>query len=337
MPDQINDYALVVGINDYPDYESLNGAIADAEDFERWLLDRHAGGGVPRDNCRIVISSKDPLKPIHDDIDEALEEIWTRLGDNRGRRFYLYFSGHGLSRSAFGTDLCLPKWSDRRRNLALDSQDYANLIAESGKFDEVIFFLDCCRVRKVNTRGLPPTLGWPRPDEGAGATRIFLGYATEFMDRSFEAEVVTQGTPPLVRGHFTRALLAGLRGGAARPGGGVEAEQLRRYVEQETPRIALAAGHQQKPVITNGLPAAMDVIFGSALPTANARIVFSAGRTSEVLLEGPDGTEIRRGDPTQGPWNLGLTAANYALVVPATGEEKAFRFRPGEGVTIVEF
>ena len=337
MTKQADDYALVVGINDYPNYRSLEGAIADAEDFARWLLDDVTGGGVPEANLRKVLSEKNPIKPIQDTIDEALDEIWVAMGANRGRRFYLYFSGHGLGRTAFGTDLCLAKWSDRRRNLALDSQDYANLIAESGKFDEVIFFLDCCRVRKVNTRGLPPTLGWPRPDDGAGATRIFLGYATEFLDKSYEAEVLTGDGEPLVRGHFTRALLAGLRGGAARPAGGVTAESLKKYVELETPRIALDAGHQQKPVVTNGLPAVKEVVFGSAMPLANARIVFSANRTGEVVLEDADGNEVRRGDPAQGPWDLGLKASNYALVVPATGEEKLFRFRPGEGVTVVEF
>ncbi len=337
MPEQPDDYALVVGINDYPNYRSLNGAIADAEDFERWLLDKNTGGGLPPENCKKVLSEANPIKPIQDHVDDALDEIWNQLGANRGRRFYLYFSGHGLGRSAFGTDLCLAKWSDRRRNLALDSQDYANLVAESGKFDEVIFFLDCCRVRKVNTRGLPPTLGWPRPDEGAGHTRIYLGYATEFLDQSYEAETQADPNAPQIRGHFTRALLAGLRGGAARAGGGVTAEDLKKYLELETTRIAADAGHQQKPVVTNGLPAAHPVIFGAALPIANARIVFTPARTGEVVLEGPNGEEIRRGDASTGPWDLGLTPTSYALLAPATGEEKLFRFRPGEGVTVVEF
>jgi hypothetical protein len=331
-----DDFALVVGINDYPNYRSLAGAIADAEDFAKWLLDDQTGGGVPATNLKKVLSQANPIHPIQDTIDEALDEIWLALGTRRGRRFYLYFSGHGLGRTAFGTDLCLAKWSDRRRNLALDSQDYANLIAESGKFDEVIFFLDCCRVRKVNTRGLPPTLGWARPDEGAGATRIFLGYATEFMDKAYEAEV-QGGDEPLVRGHFTRALLAGLRGGAARETGGVTAESLKKYVETETPRIALAAGHQQKPVVTNGLPSVKDVVFGSAQRASNARIVFAVGRTGEVVLEDGVGNEIRRGDAAQGPWELSLLPANYALIATATGEEKLFRFRPSEGVTVVEF
>ncbi|KAA3624791.1 MAG: hypothetical protein DWQ02_22625, partial [Bacteroidetes bacterium] len=43
MPIQPNDFALVIGIDDYPDFRSLNGAINDAEDFAHWLMDHDSG------------------------------------------------------------------------------------------------------------------------------------------------------------------------------------------------------------------------------------------------------------------------------------------------------
>jgi hypothetical protein len=334
MPENPGDFALIVGVKHYPDFRPVEGALEDAEDFEKWVLDTEKGGGVTSAHCRKVLSTPNPIRPIQDDVDDALDALITQLNGAKARRFYLYFAGHGLGRKQFGADLCLARWSDKRRNLALDSEEYATMIAESGKFTEVVVFLDCCRVRKVNTRGLPSTLGWARPDEGTGKTRIYLGFATEFQDRAFEAETA-DADGKQIRGHFTRALMEGLRGGAASDGGGVTAEALKKYVELETPRIAQKAGHQQTPNVINGLPAG--VVFGSAGPVVEARIVFKAGRTGEVVLEGPEGEEIRRGDASTGPWNVKLRSAMYALLAPATLDEKTFRIRPAAGVTDVEF
>src|SRR5262245_62117290 len=124
MPVCERDFALVVGVNDYPGYRTLKGAIEDACDFERWLLDQAEGGGLVREHCKLVKSSPAPVRPIHYDIDDALTELKSAMGKKPGRRFYLYFSGHGLARRSVGADLCLAGWSEDRRNDALDSEHY---------------------------------------------------------------------------------------------------------------------------------------------------------------------------------------------------------------------
>lgn len=342
MPVNDADYALVVGINHYPGFRPLKGAIEDAQDFAHWLTDKTQGGGLPDANCKLVVSEPSPLRPIQDDIDDKLQEIVVSLQAARGRRFYMYFSGHGLAQTQLGNDLCLAKWSELRRNMALDSQHYLQTVLGLGKFTEIVFLMDCCRVRKVNARGLPCTLSFPKPADEAGAVRSFIGYAAEFLNPAFESSVAEAaaagGNPADVRGHFTRALLAALRGGAARTEGGVPAGRLKEYLEAETPRIAQQSGHAQKPEVVNGFPAAPEPLFGSAPPaTMNVTIRFRAARAGEIVLEGPELQDIKRGPASGGPWRLRLDKGLYILREENATGEMSLRVRSGEELVDVEF
>ena len=338
-----NDYALVVGINHYPNFRNLEGAIEDAQDFAKWLHVDSEGGELPEGNCQVVLSRPDAVRPIHEEIDEALFKILSGLGEGRGRRFYLYFSGHGLGQSNLGADLCLAKWSKSWwRRSPLDSLDYLKLILGSGKFDEVVFFLDCCRVRQVNASGLPSSLDYVRPDDIAGQGRQFIGYATEFQNSAYEAAISNSadgGDDPIVRGHFTRALMDGLRGGAAIAGGGVPAVRLKEYLEFQTPRIAARRNQTQRPEVINGLSSEAGPDFGSFKPlqNININIRFTAGRTGTVVLEGSDLDEIKRGDVSTAPWSLHLERGWHSLQELNTGQRLPFRVDPTEEVSNVEF
>ncbi len=304
-------YALVVGIDHYPRFRPLKGARKDAQEFHAWLLEPD-GGGVPQDNVALVLSEESPSRPIHDDIDDALEILLAkaRAATAPGpRRFYLYFSGHGLGRSNLGVDLCLAPWSKVRRTMALDSEGYLRLAMGCGLFAEVVFLMDCCRVREIRAGALPPTIEPPAPGEGAPVSRSFVAYATEFMNAAYEAQTGTTTDGEDVRGHFTRALMAALKGGAAEPGGGVRASRLKEYIEVNTPLIARAANHHQRPEVVNGLDAKNDPLFGSALQSRRALtvvIAFAPGTVGEVVVEDGQLRELHRGDAGSGPWRIAL-------------------------------
>jgi hypothetical protein len=167
-----------------------------------------------------------------------------------------------------------------------------------------------------------------------------LGFAAEFQNPAMEAEV-TEGAVgeegPIVRGHFTEALLAGLYGGAASPNGGVTSSALKQYLELNVPRIASDHQHTQVAQVVADFPDAAQPVFGSAKPSANFRIEFSAGRTGEMVLEGPDLEEVKRGDASTGPWQLPLEKGRYLLRDLGAGEELVIPFRPGAEVTVVTF
>jgi uncharacterized caspase-like protein len=328
-----NHFALVVGIDHYPLFRALNGARKDAEDFHTWLV-APDGGGVPSANAELVLSTLNPLQPDHRDIDDALERLLAVSRAGGHERFYLYFSGHGLGRSSIGVDLCLSPWSKMRRAMALDSMKYLELVMGSGYYSEVVFLLDCCRVREVRSAALPPTIELAVPGAGAPQCRSFIGYATEYMNAAYEAETGT--SPGDVRGHFTRALMEALKGGAAEATGGVRASKLKEYLEVHTPRLAQASNHQQKPEVVNGLDAGDDPLFGSAQPLVQApgfavRITFKATRTGEVVVEDGQLRELKRGDASTGPWRLPVTGRTMLMVrQPSTHERADIRIEGNE-------
>lgn len=347
MAKQPNHYALVVGIDDYPNFRSLKGAKRDAKDFAEWLVDDVTGGGIPSANLQLVLSKKNPLRPIHEDIDDALDVILDGVDQAPGERLYLYFSGHGLARSNTGTDLCLAKWSTRRKGLALDSEDYLSMLMESGRFREVIMLLDCCRIRKIRKRALPPTNDPAKPDDLAAKSRSFVGHATEFLNAAHEAatanDVVDNANDPIVRGHFTRALIKALKGEAAEVGGGVRASRLKEYLEINTPEIAKLAKHSQMPEVQNGLPANPDPIFGSATPpahpnTVSVKVSFANPQLGQIILEDGNLTAIKQGVSSSGPWSLKLKRGNYVLRDQNGAAERSIRITGHEsGVVNVQF
>lgn len=336
MPELSGHYGLIVGIDHYPNFRSLNGARRDAEDFHRWLIDPE-GGGVPVANVVLVLSKENPARPIHDDIDDALERILLHArGDNDDKRLYLYFSGHGLGRSNLGADLCLAPWSKQRRAMALDSLGYMQLVMGCGHFREVIFLLDCCRVREVRSIALPPTIEMPSPGDGAASCRSFVGYATEFMNAAYEAEIGQTDGNSDVRGHFTRALMDALRGAAAEPTGGVRASRLKEYLEVHTPLIAKASNHIQKPEVVNGLDTSADPLFGHAKPQQQmmvfkVNLAFPSFANGEIVVEDGQLRELKRGDASTGPWRIPVTGRTMLMLryLP-TGAQKIVRVEGNE-------
>src|ERR1700733_11341773 len=118
-----NDYAIVVGIDDYPGYRSLKGAVKDAEDFATWLCDSVAGGGVRANNCKTVFSVSTPLSPLQQQVDEAFDAVLSSITKGTlAHRLYVYFSGHGMAESNLISDLCLANWAQKFPNRALDAQ-----------------------------------------------------------------------------------------------------------------------------------------------------------------------------------------------------------------------
>ncbi|KUI97426.1 caspase family protein [Vibrio sp. MEBiC08052] len=319
-----DDYGLVVGINHYPGFKNLSGAINDAKKFDNWLTDTNNGGGLPQENRRLIVSSADANKPIQEDIDVALVELFDRIGSNQVRRFYLYFSGHGLASSSMGADLCLSVWSHIRRNAALDSEAYYELLAGTGRFEEIVCFFDCCRVRLSNSKGAASSLGRPKPDQLSGHERRMIAYSTEYQNAAYEAENDIDSSD--VRGYFTQALLEALNGNAAQTQGGVPAKRLKQYVENRTRALAENDGKTQIPEVDISFISENEPIFGDALPSRKVVIAFSTakvGRNIDVI--GPEDSVLKTIVATEQPVSLPLGAGIHLLCDGVDGSNIAIR------------
>lgn len=343
---------MVIGINHYPNYgRPLTGAIRDATAVYDWLTDQTTGGGLPPENCQLIPSSMEtlnPPQPRKDKIDEALDQIWQAAlkAQKEGiapRRFYFYFSGHGQALGPEDVALCMSNWARNREAAALSFKKYLTLIQECLPFQEVVVLMDCCRSRKNNARAQDSELTCAVPQISAGQTKFFVAYATEFQTQAFEGGLPpAEDEQPIVHGHFTEALLAALKGGAASPVGGVTASGLSGYLYKMVPRIARRHQHMQNPIISSyniPLGAPNEPVFGSAprLASVDAKIVFTPERQGPIKLEGPGLEVVRQGEVASGPWEETLPLATHLLTDLGTGATQPFLPQAAEGEFYVEF
>lgn len=331
MTSNAGHFALVVGVDHYPDFRPLKGACNDARAFAQWL-GHPDGGALPAANIACVLSSDPPPKPIHEEIDDALQALKRKVREAtigvEARRFYFYFSGHGLGIDNRSTALCLPRWSHERRMAALDFESYVRLIMGWGLFAETVFLLDCCRVRLISGGGLASSLASAAPGDETSKSRSFIAYAAEFTQAAWEGAIADDAGGEEVRGHFTTALIAALSGAAAEPSGGVTAARLKDYIETQTPLIARAKNQYQNAEVDNGLSALSNPVFGRARPTGTCEVVIHFAPTThgEVVVEDGQLNELRRGDASSGPWRIAVRGpTRLAVRRPPDGPEISVR------------
>jgi hypothetical protein len=310
------DYAVVVGVNHYKKLQLLEGPINDATSFKKWLVDPD-GGDLPEKNCTLITSNGvDPFLPIQDTIDEALATIVEPRNPDGYRRLYFFFAGHGVGVKWDVNGLCMPKWSTLFRNAALSSKGYLDLIVESNLFEEVYFFLDCCRDHRINANPLHPTLGWDRP--GGGSCKGLVLYATDFENAAYEGAVGNGGNQ-YIRGYFSQALVEGLNGAAVNKEGNITVDQLINTVKKRTEELARAK-QTVSPYFYN-MDAGYVLFTKSTIPETMVTINFK--EDGMVKLQDPGFTEtireavVRPGDS----WKIPLTKGLYPITNITTGKE----------------
>ena len=323
------DYAVVVGVTHYQGLKVLKGADKDARVFEKWLIDP-VGGKVPAGNCRLILSSDNPLMPVQDSIDEVFGTFLNGFEANgtAGRRLYFYFSGHGLGVLWDETALVLPKWTKIMRNTALSSSAYLRELVHTGKFEEVYFFLDCCRNRVVGANGRPPAFGNAKPAAGAGSCASYIFSATEFENEAFEA-IMQPGNGSLdnerTRGLFTQTLIDGLNGAAA-DGAQVTAASLRTYIHRTLPETAKSVNKVQKGFFQFSGDLAPSILVDGIVPAQTLVVITFSRKGRAVSLQDGGMTVIKTGNTDELQWSIPLVRGLYSICYEdGSGETKEFR------------
>jgi hypothetical protein len=334
------DFAIIIGINDYTPpiqngLKTLQGAINDANKVEDWVLSA-TGGNVPPSNIKKIISSAAPLKPLQDEIDDAFLEIETAIKAKGGlaKRLYFYFAGHGIGTldNTMDTGLCLANWSENRRQSALSSESYKDFIKQYGYFEEIIFIADCCRNTKINIRPKSPTFSSPVPGQRAGQTKLFVAYATQYQDQSYEIESIDSE----MRGAFTSILIEGLKGAAAN-NGLIGADDLRDYLIKETPEFARKQGYKQIPDISHTYNNNISLITVPVVQT-NVKFIFDDTRNSPIELIDGDMNVIITFDTSKNKnYSRHLPKGLFQLRDTVTDDDKFFKVSPSQNNINVNF
>ena len=210
--------ALIVGINDYP-RAPLTGCVNDATTIETVLATD--GDGAPNfDTMLMTAPPEEVSKP-------KLREAITRLFDTDCDIALLYFSGHGLVRSADG---CIVTTDFENYDEGIQMTEILKL-ANSSAIKNKVIILDCCHSGHIGT-----------PDIASGGlAQLSEGLTVLTASRDTEVAVEQGGG-----GVFTKLVVAALQGGAADLRGHITPGSIYAYVDQ-----ALGAWDQRPIFKTN--------------------------------------------------------------------------------------
>lgn len=204
-------WAVVIGIDEYGAEElELSGAVADAEDFRKWLGEADR---VPPDQIYFLAGRKGGGDagfgvPAKDTVVAAITDLLERSG-GEGEALYVFFSGHGLTTWVSGREegaLLMPGFNEQHPEHSLAVRSVLEFF-ETVQFDDQFFFIDACRSAPEHGFQIGK---WPIPrrrDPGKPPVQQFVLYATS--PGLTAAEDRWEGM-----GEFTKVLMPGLRGAA---------------------------------------------------------------------------------------------------------------------------
>lgn len=302
------DYGLVVAINEYKNdpYAPLEGAKGDAADFIEWLKSPQ-GGDLPAKNVDpyTFLSDAGGNEPLLSHLYILLQKIrkLAPQGKKRvGRRLYVFLAGHGVSPNEQIDEAGLVTVeAEGELTPYLPGKLCADGFCNGARFDEVLLFMDCCRVSGLLVKPLGiPVMEKPDP-VAAGNVPRFYAFATSFGKTS--RETLVDGS---VRGIFSRALITGLKGGAADGSGRLTTSSLRAWLEDKL-KIKVD-GEEQKPQF----PASMEIVLREGF--APKRVAINVKLKQPVnRIEVLDGSDF---EPVN-PENQTATAEGQRFWLPA--------------------
>ena len=321
LPVNEQDYAIIIGVNHYKHLLPLEGPISDACALRNWLVSADGGNLLP-EHCLLIPSADDCDTPDQSHIDLALSKLFKLAREGKPRRLYFYFSGHGFGASWEANGMCLPIWSEELYNAALSSEGYLDLLVEFDLFEEIYFFLDCCRDRRINTKPLLPMLG--APGQCSGKSMALVLYASEYENPAWEALTISNGNMS-AHGYFSKALIEALSGAAVDIHGDITIDSFISCVKEKTESYAQEKNQNQtvRYDIRNNKHSMQHVLYKTnRIPGTSVTIRFkSAGH---IKLHGPDSTVIKEGDVQAGEnWQLVL-GKGYHQIDETNSSRNAF-------------
>lgn len=294
------DWAIVVGVSRYPGISPLDGPENDAKAFRDWLVDP-MGGAVPPEQVRLILSSDfpDPQDPTPVEIESAFEWLDDRaeqnleagIGRKVGRRLYLYFSGHGYAPSREEAALLMANATQRTAGNHIAGRLWAEWLYESGYFEEIALFMDCCRddYTKVFMRQIH--LGRVYNGKDIQDRKRFYAFGTQWDRKAWER---LNPVDNRVHGIFTTALMTGLNGQAAdKDTGLITAGSLKSYLYQNM-RNFLTPEEQANVAI--GKDPFIDDLTNPVQPMVFAQIALADVKKVKVTIHVPPSDAAKKAE-----------------------------------------
>ena len=246
-PSRRNVWAVVIGINDYPQLPKLKYAVNDAKAFQRLLVEKNL---VPTENITLLLNEQATLRKLRSALGTGLKGA---AGSDD--MVIIFYAGHGaterdaMSMDGDGLEKYILAYDSDPSDLfstALPMRDLA-LIFNRIRSERLIFIADACYSgasggRTVSLTGLRANIADTFLD------RISAGRGKVIITASAANEVSVE-RDELQHGVFTYYLLEGLKGAADTDGDGlVTVDEVYRYVSDRVPK----ATHQEQHPVKKG-------------------------------------------------------------------------------------
>lgn len=239
-----NIWAVVIGINNYPNIRHLKYAVNDARIFYDHLVNYNH---IPAENVTLLIDQEATLTRVR-------STLGTHLKSKAGKddMAIIFFAGHGatekdvMSPDGDGLEKYLLPYDANPKDLyatALPMGEVSRIFNRI-RSERLVFFADSCYSGASGGRTIGIT-GLRANISEAFLDRIASGKGRVIMTASGANEVSAE-KDDLQQGVFTYYLVQGLRGKAdADKDGLITVDELYRYVSDQVP---LATGQEQHPV-----------------------------------------------------------------------------------------
>lgn len=240
----MGDYAIIAGLNRYRDFDDLEGAVEDADQFHTWLTDPN-GGGMRSDRDTIIQvpvpsswDSNDP-RPNSHELNAVLSDLHGQaaMADAPiGSRLFIFLAGHGFNDSGDMDNVAL--YTSEARMLVpnhLAARWYASEFRRIHAFDQIALIMDCCRTQNLMHPVVRPQAANIPPRTGANQVKFFVAYSTGFGLAARETE--TNGRKS---GIFTQTLLQALRSAPPNRLGRLTGSIVKNFIHNQMPEVQSA-------------------------------------------------------------------------------------------------
>jgi hypothetical protein len=237
-----DDFALVIGLEDYRSVMAAQYGREDAEAFARYATARL---GVPAENV-ITLTGQRATKT---DIEKYVEE-WLPRNVEKGSRVFVYYSGHGAPDPEKGDSYLLP-WDGDPQFLQSSGYPLTRLYAKLAALParHVVVFLDACFSgaggRSVIAKNLRPLVQAHQTPLPKGRLTILSASSATQVAGGFDAKR---------HGLFSYYLLRGLSGEASKDGH-LDVSSLYGFVRNGVRKQAHRENREQDPQLQTSEPA----------------------------------------------------------------------------------
>lgn len=334
-----NDYAFLIGVTDYKDFNALHGPVEDAKDFLTWL---NEDDKVPKTQIFKLLSKPDGKyndeepEPTYDKFFTGFYEMVAKKNENPdgpvGRRAYFYFAGHGFTPSfqqQSETALLLANAKSGMTGMSIPGMALVNYCEKNGLFEEIVLVMDCCRT-----------------DISGGISMLPLNDMTNRLKKTPKRFIALAAQPGLpsregsigagVRGYFTVALMEGLRGAAAK-NKRITGEDLRSYIINRLPKLMPEGKFEQEPQID--APKNRNVVF-TGVESLPIKVTIKTKRDQKghkIVLQDGVFNDLFSGIAGQDKLEFTLTTGMGLYLAVDTVTNKEVQIKIVEGDYVVSF